>query len=93
MADNIRIRARVEGRVQMVFYRYSTCEEAARLGVTGWVMNRRDGSVELVAEGPPDAVGALIKWCHRGPSGANVKNITTEEEPYTGEFSSFDVRY
>ena len=93
MAENIRIRARVEGRVQMVFFRYSTCQEADRLGVTGWVMNRRDGSVELVAEGQADAVGALIKWCHRGPSGANVTNVTTTEEPYSGKFSSFDVRY
>jgi len=93
MAENIRIRAHVEGRVQMVFFRYSTCQEADRLGVTGWVMNRRDGGVELVAEGPADAVGALIEWCHRGPSGAHVTNVTTTEEPYSGECSSFDVRY
>ena len=93
MAEDVRVRARVEGHVQMVFFRYSTCREAERLGVTGWVRNRRDGSVELVAEGSEESVAALIKWCHRGPSGARVTRVTTADEPYTGEFGSFDVRY
>jgi len=93
MVAKIRAHAIVEGRVQMVFFRYSTCREAARLGVTGWVMNRPEGSVELVAEGPKKAVDALIKWCHAGPPNAEVTNVKVTEEPYTGEFKSFDPRY
>ena len=93
MAENIRVHAIIEGRVQMVFFRYSTCQEADRLGVMGWVKNRRDGSVEVIAEGPSEAVDELIQWCHHGPSGARVTNVTITDEPYTGEFGSFGVRY
>lgn len=77
----------------MVFFRYSTCQEAERLGVKGWVKNRREGSVEVVAEGSREAVEELMRWCHRGPSGARVTNVNMTEEPYTGEFSAFEVMY
>ncbi len=93
MADNVRAHAIVEGRVQMVFFRYSTCQEAARLGVTGWVMNRPEGNVEVVAEGPKEAVDALIAWCRHGPPGAHVTNVNVTEEPYKNEFDSFDAKY
>ncbi len=93
MADEIRARAVVEGRVQMVFFRYSTREEAQKLGVTGWVMNRSDGAVELVAEGPKEAVDALIEWAHTGPPNARVTNVTVTVETRTGEFESFDMKY
>ena len=93
MSENTRMHAIVEGRVQMVFFRYSTCQEAERLGVKGWVMNRTDGGVEVVAEGPKQDVDELIQWCRHGPPGARVTNIKTTEEPYTGEFQSFDVKY
>lgn len=91
--DEVRVHAIVEGQVQMVWFRYSTCQEADKLGLTGWVMNRHDGNVELVAEGPREAVDALIKWCHTGPPNAHVKNVKVTEEPYTGESKSFDTRY
>ncbi len=81
------------GRVQMVFFRYSTCQEARKLGVTGWVTNRPDGGVELVAEGPKEAVDALIEWCRTGPPNARVTNVEVSEEPHTGEFESFDTKY
>jgi acylphosphatase len=77
----------------MVFFRYSTCQEAEKLGVTGWVLNRPEGSVELVAEGPKEAVEALIAWCHKGPPNAHVTNVKIKNEPYTGEFTSFDTKY
>jgi acylphosphatase len=93
MAEHIRAHAMVEGRVQMVFFRYSTCQEAERLGLTGWVMNRPEGSVEIVAEGPKEAVDALMQWCHKGPPGARVSEVRLTHEPATGEFASFDVRY
>ena len=93
MTDNIRKRAIVEGRVQMVFFRYSTCQEADRLGVKGWVLNRPEGGVELVAEGPKESVDALIKWCRKGPPNAKVSKVKVAEESYSGEFDSFDTRY
>lgn len=93
MAEKVRVRAIVEGRVQGVFFRYSTCEQADKLGVTGWVMNRRDGGVEIVAEGTQQAVGALMQWCRHGPPGARVTDVKIENEPYSGEFQFFNVRY
>ena len=93
MAGEIRARAVVEGRVQMVFFRYSTCREAQKLGLTGWVMNRPDGAVELVAEGPKEAVDALIEWVHTGPPNARVTNVAITVEDHTGEFESFDTKY
>jgi acylphosphatase len=93
MAEKVKVRAVVEGRVQGVFFRYSTCEQADRLGVTGWVMNRPDGTVELTAEGPKEAVDDLIKWCHHGPPGAHVTNVRVTSLPYTGEFETFNVKH
>lgn len=91
--EKIRARVIVEGRVQGVFFRYSACEQAEKLGVNGWVMNRPDGNVELVAEGLKDSVDALVGWCRHGPPGARVTNVRVTHEPYAGEFKSFDVRH
>ncbi len=88
-----RVHAWISGRVQGVFYRASTYEEARRLGLTGWVRNLPDGRVELVAEGPDEAVDALIQWCRQGPPAARVDGIETIEEPPTGEFPDFSIRY
>lgn len=68
-------RLRITGLVQGVGYRESMCREAARLGVTGWVRNRLDGSVEAVVDGSPEAVAAIIDWARRGPPAARVGNI------------------
>lgn len=77
-----RRRLTVHGRVQGVGYRYSCAYEAERLGVAGWVRNRDDGTVEIVAEGPADAVAALVEWAGRGPRHASVVRVAvTEEEP------------
>jgi acylphosphatase len=73
-----RVRARVEGRVQGVFYRASALEEASRLGLVGWVRNQRDGSVLLEAQGERAAVEALLSWCRRGPPGARVTEVAAE---------------
>ena len=72
---------RIEGRVQGVFYRASLIDEARRLGLAGWVRNRRDGSVEAVVQGPPDAVQALIDWAHQGPPRAQVERVEVTEAP------------
>jgi acylphosphatase len=72
----------VHGVVQGVGFRYSTREQAHRLGVSGWVRNRRDGAVEVEAEGSDDAVAALVDWLAHGPSGASVSSVdVTEIEP------------
>jgi acylphosphatase len=77
--DSVRKRIIVTGRVQGVGFRYATVEQANRLGIVGTVRNTPDGRVELVAEGPPSQVDALIAWCRRGPSGARVANVHIED--------------
>ena len=86
-----RVRAVISGRVQGVSYRASTVDEARRLGVVGWVRNRPDGSVELEAEGPDDAIAALLAWCKDGPPAARVDRVVTEALPATGDERAFSV--
>ena len=83
----------VEGYVQGVFFRASTQEKARELQVSGWVRNRWDGTVEILAEGEESRVVELIKWCQKGPPGASVTQVEVEEEPYTGEFKGFRIAY
>jgi len=75
----------VRGRVQGVGFRYFTHAAAVRAGLSGWVRNNPDGSVEAVFEGAPEAVEALIAWCHRGPAGARVDDVRVELEAPSGE--------
>lgn len=74
-----RVRAIVTGRVQGVSFRAATAREAHRLGVTGWVRNRADGSVELEVSGEAEAVAGLLAWCAHGPPAARVARVDTEE--------------
>ena len=82
----------VRGRVQGVWYRASTAEEAGRLGLSGWVCNRADGSVEAVAEGPRAKVEALVAWCAKGPRLARVDAVEATWGPATAVFDGFIVR-
>lgn len=93
MTDDQIVRRRlvVAGRVQGVFYRDSCRGRAEALGVRGWVANRPDGRVEVVAEGPPDAVAELAAWCRTGPPRARVDDVQVREEPPEGE-QGFHVR-
>ena len=91
MSDWIRQRVVVTGHVQGVFFRDTTRREALRLGVCGWVCNRRDGAVEAVFEGPPDAVRALVDFCSGGPRGASVAAVGVSNEPPEG-LRGFEVR-
>ncbi len=83
----------VRGRVQGVFFRASTKDRALTLGVTGWVKNCLDGSVEAVFEGKKDLVDKIVNWCRKGPSGARVEQIDVSWEDFTGEFDAFSVVY
>ncbi len=78
----------VRGRVQGVFYRGWAVEAARGLGLEGWVRNRRDGSVEILAAGPEAAIAALIENCRRGPPAARVDRVDVEEtdEPVPARF-------
>ncbi|HEY1151654.1 MAG TPA: acylphosphatase [Pseudoduganella sp.] len=66
----------IEGLVQGVGYRYAFADEAEALGLTGWVRNRKDGSVEACVCGPEGAIERIVAWAHKGPSAARVRSVT-----------------
>jgi acylphosphatase len=88
-----RLHAVVRGRVQGVGFRYHAVTTAQRLGLTGWVVNRWDGSVETVAEGIRKALDEYLAFLHRGSPTAMVESVDAKYHPPTGEFASFRVRY
>ncbi len=90
---NIRVSVVVHGLVQGVSFRHYTCRRAQELGVTGWVRNLPDGSVEGLFEGDASAVNALVDWCRTGPPSAVVDRIEIREEQYSGQFSDFSIRH
>ena len=91
-SERARVRLRIDGRVQGVFFRTSTLEEATRLGLTGWVRNCPDGSVEVVAEGERKKIDDLVGWCHHGPPGARVNNVQLQWQEYQSEFRDFRIK-
>jgi len=90
---NIRMHIIIEGRVQGVWFRDSTRNEAISLGISGWVKNRSDGTVEALAEGPEDKVKRLVLWFHHGPPYAKVTGVQENREEWKGEFDSFDILF
>jgi acylphosphatase len=81
----------VHGGVQGVGFRVSAASRARTRGVAGWVRNRPDGTVEVVLEGPPDAVDALVLWCSEGPRGATVTHVDVSDTTPEG-LASFEIR-
>jgi acylphosphatase len=79
MTQNQAIRCLVAGRVQGVFYRSATADEARRLQLDGWVKNLPDGRVEVVAAGDAAAIAALARWLWQGPPSARVDSVQLEE--------------
>ena len=90
MTEKVTRRLSIRGRVQGVFFRESMRLEAERLGLSGWVCNRRDGSVEAVIQGSPQAVDAMTAWAHRGPEDARVAGVEVSEA--SGDFTGFVKR-
>ncbi|OGS89103.1 MAG: acylphosphatase [Gallionellales bacterium GWA2_59_43] len=79
----------IHGRVQGVYFRDSMRREAQKLGISGWVRNRSDGTVEAAVQGEPAAVDAIVSWAHRGPDYAQVEHIAIE--PHEGNYSGFEI--
>ena len=84
----------IDGLVQGVGFRWSMADEARRLGVRGWVRNRRDGRVEALLVGPAAAVQALVDWAHRGPPSARVDHVSVDrrDTPAQGVADVFEQR-
>ncbi len=90
---NVRAHVFVSGLVQGVFFRQRTKQLAEGRGVRGWVRNLEDGRVEAVFEGEDTEVNALVDFCRKGPSGAQVTKFDVEFETFLGEFRNFKVTY
>lgn len=89
----IRAHVLISGHVQGVFYRASTQRQANALGLRGWVRNLPGGRVEALFEGEQATVERMLAWCRQGPPNAYVTDVDVRYEPFTGEFTSFGVRY
>jgi acylphosphatase len=87
----LRRRVKAHGKVQGVFFRDSTRQEAERRGVAGWVRNASDGTVEAVFEGEPDDVEALVRFVRSGPGSADVDRVDVDEQEPEG-LRRFEVR-
>ncbi len=88
--ENVRIE--ITGHVQGVGFRYAMRAEARRRGVSGWVRNRRDGSVEALLQGEADAVRALVDWARQGPPGARVSQVRAAAADDAAPVQGFEMR-
>lgn len=88
-----RLEATVYGRVQGVSFRHYTRLEAQQLGLTGWVANRRDGAVHVVAEGPEAALQQFFAFLQQGPVTAHVTQVEQAWTEATGEFPQFSIHW
>lgn len=88
--ERVTRRLAIRGRVQGVFFRESMRQEAARLGIAGWVCNCADGTVEAVIQGSAAAVRAMTQWARRGPPDAHVDAVEVAEA--SGDYLGFEKR-
>lgn len=87
----VRAHLRIHGYVQGVNFRWQAQRQASALGLSGWVRNRPDGSVEAVAQGEEPAVHEFIDWTRRGPAAADVRQVDVEWEPCDASLNSFQI--
>lgn len=85
------IRILIHGLVQGVFFRHSAKQKAHELGITGWIRNNPDGSVEVLAQGNKKQLQEFIKWCKIGPVAANVEKVEVEWKEVTDKNSDFSI--
>lgn len=83
----------IHGRVQGVYFRAYTRDEARLLGLAGWVRNCRDGKVEAYFEGERSRVEKIVAWCHQGSPGARVERVEVQFGDFKGQEAGFEVRY
>ncbi|MEM4699636.1 MAG: acylphosphatase [Candidatus Nezhaarchaeales archaeon] len=88
-----RARVYISGRVQGVFFRAWTRDEAIKRGLSGWVRNLADGRVEALFEGEREAVEDMVRACWTGPPGARVSNVEVVWEEYRGDLQGFRIVY
>jgi acylphosphatase len=88
---NARVRLKIYGRVQGVFFRASTLDKAKELGLSGWVRNNPDGSVEVLAEGFKEGIEKLVEWSRAGPRHAVVNRVDIQWERFVDEFTGFTI--
>jgi acylphosphatase len=91
-AENARVSLKVAGRVQGVYYRAAARQRAQQLGLTGWVMNCPDGSVEVIAEGAVAKLEEFIAWCREGPPDARVVDVSVEWRDAQNTFREFFIK-
>jgi len=89
----VRAHVYISGRVQGVFFRSETQDEAVKQNVTGWVKNLPDRRVEAVFEGEKENVEKVVEFCKRGPHGARVTKVDVHWQNFTGEFKNFTIKY
>lgn len=89
--EQVRAHLYIEGNVQGVFFRRSAKMQAEKLDVVGLVRNRRDGLVEIIAQGSKSKVNAFIKWCKKGPPLAKVDKVEVEWKKNLEEFDGFEI--
>ncbi len=93
MDDKTRAHAVISGRVQGVCFRLETRTAADKYGVSGWVRNLADGTVEAVFEGNRKDVDLALEWCLQGPAMSKVTNVEVQREEFTGDFKGFEITY
>ena len=93
METKVRSHVIIDGKVQGVFFRMETQRAANKFGVSGWVRNLPNGTVEAVFEGEHSRVDQILKWCETGPSLSDVKRVDVTWESYAGEYEGFEITY
>lgn len=91
MAEYVRARVVISGRVQGVAFRFETQSAAERIGVRGWVRNRPDGTVQALFEGERERVEEMLAWCRRGPALARVTAVDVTWEDTGGDLTEFRI--
>jgi len=93
MAEQARVHVLIEGRVQGVFFRAYTRDQARARGLKGWVRNLPDGRVEALFEGDKTALHGMLAWCRKGPPYAYVDQVEVNWQPYQGDLGDFRIVY